>query len=351
MNIAYIVPKLANKGPIIVVLELVNQMIKNGHQCTVFFFDKEREIQVPCPTQQISFFQSIEFNKFDIIHTHGLRPDCYIFFHKPIHCTAKIISTLHNYVITDFSYQYNKFIAYTIGNLWMLMLKRHDKIITLTKNALKYYTHWFSPQKLTYAYNTRNIPTNQPISALETENILQFKGESILIGVNAALTPRKGIDQLIQALPHLPNYKLIIIGNGKSMKELKQQCIDNSTADRVLFLGYKKDAYRFLSYYDLYALPSRSEGFVLTLIEAAILKKQVICSNIPVFTEIVTDSEVAFFDLDNIPSLIKAIKRAQNEKVLGENLYKKYIQTFSPEKFYDRHYSIYLATINKRYLD
>ena len=32
MNIAYIVPKLANKGPIIVVLELVNQMIKNGHQ-------------------------------------------------------------------------------------------------------------------------------------------------------------------------------------------------------------------------------------------------------------------------------------------------------------------------------
>lgn len=341
MNIAYIVPKLANKGPINVVLELVNQMLKHGHQCKVFFFDYGNEVQFPCPTQRISFWSAIDFNKFDIIHTHGLRPDSYIFIHKPLHCTAKTISTLHNYIIEDFSYQYNKFIAYTIGNLWMYLLNRHDKIVVLTKNALKYYTHWFKPQKLAYVYNTRNISTSQTISEHEKEEILKFKGNSTLIGVNAALTPRKGIDQIIQALPFLTDYKLMIIGNGKSIESLKQQCINNSISNRVFFTGYKKDAYRFLPYYDIYALPSRSEGFVLTLIEAAIFKKNVVCSNIPAFTEVVTDSEVSFFKLENIPSLIKAIQRAKEKKFLGENLYKKYIQTFSPEIFYKSYYQIY----------
>lgn len=89
MKIAYIIPKLVNKGPIIVVQELVQQMITHGHECYVYFFDEGQEISPPCKTQKISFFESIDFNKFDIIHTHGLRPDLYVFIHKPHKCKSK----------------------------------------------------------------------------------------------------------------------------------------------------------------------------------------------------------------------------------------------------------------------
>lgn len=341
MNIAYIVPKLANKGPVNVVQELVKQMMLHQHVCTVYYFDEGNEVSFPCQTIRIKFRERIPFDSYDIIHTHGLRPDAYVFFHKPLFSKSKFVTTLHNYVIPDFSYQYNKLTAYIAGNLWMASLCRHDKIVTLSKDAERYYRKWFPAKKLTFAYNTRDVSMNVLTTREERDVILSFKGMSILIGANAALTERKGIDQLIEALPYLKSYKLLIVGDGKSKKMLLELSQARGVADRVLFMGYKKDAYRFLPLYDIYALPSRSEGFVLTLLEAAIYHRNVVCSNIPLFKEIVNDTQVAFFELENIESLVKAIYKATQIRNLGENLYKQYIEKYSPKCFYNRYLEIY----------
>lgn len=274
MKIAYLIPKPANTGPILVVLELVKAMSEHGHDCTVYYFDEGDEILFPCKTQRISFFQKINFREFDIVHSHGLRPDCYLFLHKPLRCKARCLTTLHNYIIPDFSYQYNKFIAYTVGNLWMLALRRHDTIVTLSKDALQYYRHRLPARKLTYAYNTRQVALEAPLDVQTRQQILQFKQGAVTLGVNAALTDRKGIDQVIRALKKLPGYKLIIAGDGKSKASLEKLSIDEQVADRVLFLGYRKDAYRLLPYYDVFVLPSRSEGFGLTLMESALYRKR-----------------------------------------------------------------------------
>ena len=341
MKIAYIIPKPSNTGPILVVLELVKEMSRHGHNCTVYHFDKGDEIIFPCRTQQISFFQKINFDHFDVIHTHGLRPDCYIFLHKPLKSKTLFITTLHNYIIPDFSYQYNKFIAYTIGNLWMLGIRRHDKIVTLSQDAMKYYQRRLPLQKLTYAYNTRSLPHSEPIDKRSRQKILQFKKDSFILGVNAALTDRKGIDQIIKALKELANYKLIIIGDGKSKIPLENLSVNEQVSERVLFLGYQKDAYRFLPFYDLFILPSRNEGFGLTLLESALYKKNVVCSRIPIFEELCPEGEVTFFELENIPSLVKAIQTASQSPDLGNKLYQRYIQSFSPNVFYKRYNQIY----------
>lgn len=347
MEIAYIIPKLANKGPVIVVLELVKEMVKHQHQCIVYYFDQGTEVLFPCETQQIKFKDRIPFERYDIVHSHGLRPDLYISIHKPLKNRAVFITTLHNYVIQDFSYQYNKFIAYSIGNLWMLALYRHNKIVTLSKDALNYYKRWFPSSKLTVAYNTRQI--NQSISADsdDLKLISEFRKDSILIGINAAITARKGIDQVIKALPYLPQYKLLIIGEGKEKKVLEDLCTKLNVQKNVLFLGYRKDAYRYLPLYDIYAIPSRSEGFVLTLLEAAIYKKNIVCSNIPLFQEVVKENEASFFNLNDTNSLISAIKKATSNHFLGDNLYMKYMHNYSPECFYTKYISIYQQTISE----
>lgn len=342
MKIAYIVPKLTNKGPVIVVKELVTMMTKYGHECKVFYFDKETEISMPCGTEHISIYKSIDFNSFDIVHSHGIRPDCYIFIHKPRKCRAKTITTLHNYVYQDFKYQYNVFVAATAGTLWIKLLSRHDKVVTLSKNAMNYYSKWIDPKKLYYAYNTRFIEHTDEKPDIEDKKLInEFKGNSILIGINAALTERKGVDQVIKALPELKDYRLAVIGNGKVMTGLKKMATELGVHDRVLFMGYRKNAYRFLRYYDIYALPSRSEGFVLTLLEAAIYKKNVVCSDIPIFRETVSDEEAAFFEINNIPSLVKAVRRAHECGDLGKNLNDRYKKMYSPECFYNKYISIY----------
>lgn len=341
MKIAFIVPALVNKGPVIVVKELISQFVKNGHTCKVFYFDEKVELSFDCPVFIIRKNDEINFAQFDVVHSHGLRPDKYVFKNKQKKTDTLYVTTLHNYVFQDLKYQYNWFISFLFGNLWMYLLKRHDIVITLSIDALNYYKKILPKSKLDYAYNTRVVDVGKSISDDDRNLIYNFKGNSILIGVNALLTHRKGVDLLIQAMPFLPEFKLFVIGEGKSRKELEQLASKLGVQERCFFAGYKSDAYRYLKYYDIYALPSRSEGFPLSLLEASIYGLPTVTSNLPVILETFSSEEISFFDIAKPESIIEALKKAGHSKDLGLKLKNKYYKSYSPELMYEKYLAIY----------
>lgn len=340
MKIAYIVPSLANKGPIIVCKDLVTVMVTHGHECIVFYFDNIVELQFTCVTQKIKFSHSIDFSSFDVIHSHGLRPDIYVFMHKPLNCHSLFISTIHSFIIKDLSSQYNKYLASILGRLWIFFLKRHDKILVLSNIALNYYKKWFPLNRLNVAYNTR-ILEKENLTSEEKKELLDFKKENIILGVNALLSPIKGIDLIIKSLPFLENHiNLWIVGNGKSMSELQKLTRKLNLEKRVYFAGYKKDAFRYLPYYDISVISSRSEGFGLSLIEAIIYKRKIICSDIPIFRELFSDKEITFYELDNISSFVKSVELALNSDK-SKSALNHYKKNYSPQEFYHKHINIY----------
>jgi glycosyltransferase involved in cell wall biosynthesis len=343
MKIAYIVPSLANKGPVIVVQELVRQFVKHGHECTVFFFDDIVELIFDCTVQRIGMDESVDFSAFDVVHSHGMRPDRYVTRFARKNQRTSYLSTMHSYLFVDLGYQYNSLVSLLAGNWWLRRwTRRHDRIITLSKDAMKYYRRWFHPDRLTYAYNTRNLdPASASVSDEEKETISSFKGSSTLIGINALLTAVKGVDQVIRVLAGLPDHKLFVAGDGKSLGELENLARREGVADRCLFVGYRKDAFRFLPYYDIYAMPSRSEGFPLALLEASVFSKPTVCSSLPVIRELFDEGEVAFFDLEDTTSLQKAILHASGNMEMGAAIHRRYEENYSPECFYRRHFKIY----------
>lgn len=346
MNIAYVVPALSNKGPVVVVKELVSQFTRKGHCCTVYYFDDIIELKFDCSVVRLSNKEKIDFTQFDVVHSHGLRPDKYIFYNKPkFKINTLFISTLHNYVMEDLSYQYNWFVALFFGNIWMYWLNRHDKIVTLSQDAQKYYSKWFSLDKLTYAYNTRNPDRTKKLNKEELNEVNDFKGNSLLLGVNALLSTRKGVDMLIKALPYLPDHKLFIVGDGQSRKTLEELSQKLHVSERCYFAGYKPNAYRYLEYYDIFTMPSRSEGFPLSLLEASVYATPAVASNIPVIKEAFSNKEVSFFDLSNPNTIVDAIKIANENNLMGRNLYNKYLNSFSPEIMYERYLAIYKRQI------
>ena len=341
MKIAYIVPSLANKGPVIVVKELVDQMTSNGHECTVFYFDDIQQLSFACSTKRLFQNERINFLEFDIIHSHGIRPDWYVYRYREYSGKVRYLSTVHSYVFQDLSYQYNYFIAQVFGRFWMRWLRKHDKIVTLSMNAMKYYEQWINNDKLTYAYNTRSIDKTKKLSDNELKELLDFKGTDILIGVNALLSPVKGIDILIKALPALPEYKLFIVGDGKSRKSLEQLARIKGVYNRCYFVGVKADAYRYLPYYDIFAMPSRSEGFPLALLEAAFFSKNSVVTDIPIVKEAFTTEEVSMFQLSKPETIVGAILKATNNSDMGEKMYEKYTLCYSPENMYRKYILIY----------
>ncbi|GHV54452.1 hypothetical protein FACS1894181_18320 [Bacteroidia bacterium] len=221
-------------------------------------------------------------------------------------------------------------------------------MIVLSRHSKEYYTQWFKNDKILYAYNTRIIDSKLDLSSQERLELLDFKGDSVLLGANCALLYRKGIDMIIQALPYLNNYKLFVVGHGTEKENLQKLAKDLNVANRVFFAGFKLNAYRYLRYYDIYVMPSRSEGFPLSLLEAASVGKNIVCSEIPAFKEFFSFDEILMFTLDDRISLIDSIKKVTNNTKMQENVKQRFIRDYSPECAYNRYVHLYAKAINEK---
>ena len=111
-----------------------------------------------------------------------------------------------------------------------------------------------------------------------------------------------------------------------------------NVSDRIFFAGFRKHATDYLPLFDIYLIPSRSEGVSLALLEAVASKTPVVCSDIISFTELFEKDELSFFALDNIESLNNAIEFSlANGNELVEKAFKKYTNNFT-ETFMAKNY-------------
>ena len=90
------------------------------------------------------------------------------------------------------------------------------------------------------------------------------------------LTLLKSIKLLINKT-HV-NLKLVIIGKGKNRIMLNNYVKENNLSNNVHLFGYKKNAFSYLSQFDLFILSSKYEGLPNTLLEAQIYKVPIISS-------------------------------------------------------------------------
>ncbi|MFD2998832.1 glycosyltransferase family 4 protein [Pontibacter toksunensis] len=332
MKIAYFLPSLANKGPVIVVRDIVSHL-KNLAEIDVYYFDPIEEVIMGCSTRRISMFESIDFEKYDILHSHMLRPDAYLYLHQR-KIKGKRISTLHNYVEADLRNSYNGIISFTFTKLWKLLLSKHDLLVALSAHMKDYYLNLYGNKKVSHIYNGRNVnkAESASISKEDVEVIMNFKGNSLLLGAAAELTDRKGIDQSLYLLAQNPELKLLIVGDGPRKKFLTDLSIKLQVHDRCLFLGYRHNGFRYYRFFDIYAMTSRSEGFPLALIEAAAFGLPTLSSDLPVFKETFTDKEVSFYLLENIDSMQQAFEKlVKNRKEYSTNICSKYFRCYTAQ--------------------
>lgn len=111
-----------------------------------------------------------------------------------------------------------------------------------------------------------------------------------------SLTPIKGVDVLLDALGAFSaagdeggRPVLVVVGEGPDRAALAEQAVRLGLADRVRFLGFVPEADKraLMAAADVLAMPSRSEAFPLTLLEAAQAGLPAVASRIPVLEALV----------------------------------------------------------------
>ncbi len=82
------------------------------------------------------------------------------------------------------------------------------------------------------------------------------------------LVPQKGLKYLLQAKKMMKSpAELVIVGDGPLMGEL-QETVKNEKTENVHFTGARRDVDQIMPTADVFVLPSISEGFPITLLEA-----------------------------------------------------------------------------------
>ena len=132
--------------------------------------------------------------------------------------------------------------------------------------------------------------------------------DRFLVGTAGLLTEQKAHDVLIRgvaaALERGCDVELLIAGDGELRSELERLASELGVDSRVHFLGFmdRTEVYALMGELDLYAMPSRWEGFSAAAIEALGLGVPCLFSNISEFTKPFANV-AAFHQVDDVEDL------------------------------------------------
>jgi glycosyltransferase involved in cell wall biosynthesis len=165
-------------------------------------------------------------------------------------------------------------------------------------------------------------------AALDWDPPVDRGGDGVLVANAAMLTEQKAHDTLVEAIARVdesvgPAVDLAIAGDGELRSDLEAHIRRLELEDQVHFLGLldREQVYKLMYDADVFAMPSRWEGFCVAVAEAMATGTPCVLSDIDVFEELYSDP-ARFHPVDDVGALADRLERlvrdADLRKRLGE---------------------------------
>jgi glycosyltransferase involved in cell wall biosynthesis len=139
-----------------------------------------------------------------------------------------------------------------------------------------------------------------------------------LVGTVANLKPHKGLEYLLRAAVEvrrtLRDVRFLVVGQGDARQRLEAVASELGLDGAVIFSGFREDALRIASAFDVFAMSSLHEGLSIALIEAMALGKPVVVTRVGGLPEVVRDGRDGIL----VPPRDPAILAARIVEVLGD---------------------------------
>ncbi len=141
----------------------------------------------------------------------------------------------------------------------------------------------------------RNDPSNIAKKKIE----LRIPEEYEVVGTVARLRKEKGVEYFLRAIPAVvavrPNVMFVIVGEGELRASLEDLVKTLEISRHVMFLGFRSDVPALLSLFDVNVIPSLTEGFPLSLVEAMAAGNPIVASEVGGMREIAKHGESLLF--------------------------------------------------------
>lgn len=118
--------------------------------------------------------------------------------------------------------------------------------------------------------NWTNTQLTAPATKTELRQKLGLAENELIFGTLGRVEATKGHDVLVRAFlkANIPNARLVIVGDGKAMPELKKLVNDKLAGDKVLLAGFSTSPQHWLYSFDVFVSSARYEPFGLVFLEA-----------------------------------------------------------------------------------
>lgn len=150
---------------------------------------------------------------------------------------------------------------------------------------------------------------------------LNIKDEDFVVIMIAELNENKNQIQLIRAIELLkedcPRLKVMFVGEGDKLNELKQEALARGVRDKVLFLGFRNDVNELINISDIGTLLSYREGLPRNIMELMANGKKVIATDIRGCRDLVCN--------ENVGQLVKVGDFEATARAIKEYYYMKEI--------------------------
>jgi len=250
----------------------------------------------------------------------------------------KIIFTAHGWAFNEERPTWQKLIIKFFS--WVTVILSHETIAV--SNAVRNNTAgWpFVVSKISVIKNGIKEPSfllrNEARLHLFAKANIHVPENAFIVGTIAELHKSKGLTYAIEAftklMPENPNLYYFILGGGEEKERLETLVGLHNLQGRVFLLGFVDDASRYLKAFDIFLLPSMTEGLALVLLEAGLAGLPVVASRIGGIPEVIEDKNTGLLvptrDSDAIAlanqnlmtdrSLAKRFGEALRERVLAK---------------------------------
>jgi glycosyltransferase involved in cell wall biosynthesis len=276
----------------------------------------------------------------DLLHTHTLAAANAL---ARLASPAPVVSHLH------IENHFRPLTAPVLRGLDNRTARRCAALIAVSEDTRRAYLDQGYPDRIEVVYNGIELDAAQPPGTLRAE--LGIPDGAPLLGEVGRLCDVKGQRELIEALPEIPDARVVLFGRdleqgGTFQAGLERTAERVGVSERVMFAGHRDDAPQLLGDLDLLVLPSWTEGLPLVALEAMARRRAVVATPVGGTPEVVADGETGLLVPPRDPAALAAAIREllgdpERRRAMGEAGYRRASERFSAATMAARVLEIY----------
>ncbi|MDD5644145.1 MAG: glycosyltransferase [bacterium] len=299
-KIVFVIPNMAGGGAERAVSNLLKYLDRGKGELYLVLYEKKVRYDIPADVRIFSLNMSPSRNIFIKIYNYILRifkistifrdikPDTVISFLTDANVSVILAGFLafskSRLVISErnsISAVYNAGYQRIKKVLAKFLYKYADRIIAVSEDISgELIGYGIDKGKITVIYNMVDCKHIAVLSKEEVTETDIFSGGLPVIAAAGSLTKQKNYGLLLKAFKIvLDNIdaKLLILGEGPLLSELKGQVRTLQIEKKVIFAGFQKNPFKYISKSDVFVITSLWEGFPNVLPEAFACGTPVIC--------------------------------------------------------------------------